>query len=173
MNRKRSFFKSKRASYAFDLIWIIVFVFVLAVGVIVGKLIVSQLNLATDEMPIPAEAKTMVDTIDTGYTSAWDGLYLFAFVILCTALWFSSWIIDAHPVFFIITVVLIIIFSIVSMILSTIFDKMFENNSMSPIADQFVIIPFFMDNFVIIMIIVGIITGVLLYAKRSSGGVGE
>lgn len=170
MNQKRNCLRCKRGNYAFDVLWIMIFIFILAGGVLIGKLIVGELHGATDKMDIPDEAKDMVETIDDGYVSAWDGLFLFTFIILVGALWFSSWIIDAHPIFFIVTVVLVIIFTIINMILSTIFDGMFSNNSMSSIADQFIIIPFFMDNLVIIMLVVAIITGVLLYSKRSAGG---
>lgn len=166
---QNGFLRSKRGSYVYDMLWLVVIIFVLGIAAVVGKVLVSELTVATDEMPLPAEVGDTIHDVDDGYVGAWDFFYLFAFVILVGMLWYSSWIIDAAPIFFIIMIVVTIIFTVVNMLLSTVFDDLFSNNGLSDTASQFVIIPFMMNHIVIIMIVVAVITGVLLYAKRSMG----
>lgn len=173
MGRKQekslSVFDSKKGTYAWDLIFIMILFLVVVFGAIIGKSIVADLNIISDDLEITADSKAKIDSMDSGYVGFWDGVFLFMFVMLILGLWFTSYIVDTHPFFYVISIALMIAFTLITMLLSNVYEDVFTNSEFSDEAAQFTIIPFIMSNIVAIMIVVGFVSAGILYAKLRGG----
>ena len=133
--------------------------------------IVHELSNVNLQLNATAKSVDTTSKFDQKYTTFWDSAFLFIFVAICLGMWMTSWYIDTHPMFFVIAILCMVVFVAISMLLSDGFNEALTGNELSSSASEFVIIPFFMQNFVVIIAVVSGITGVILYAKtKSSGG---
>lgn len=161
---------SKKGQFTSDIIYFVIFFFILIIAVIAGKWIVGELNDVSEELPITDEAKQLTTDIDEGYIPFWDGIMLFAFIFLILAMFFTSYMIDTYPFFFVITLFVVIVFTLGVMLLRNVFFDLMAGDTFGGEASNFVIIPFLMENIVSIMIVVSFITAVILFAKWRGGG---
>lgn len=165
--------RGKKGNFVLDIGLIMIIVFFLGLMLITLRLVYTPIdnviqgiedNGASDEIQADHSAMT------NNQTTVFDWLYLLVLVSLAITLWVSVWFIDTHPVFFIVVFIFIILYALVSMALSNSFTSLLTDNSLSPTAQQFIIMPFIMNNIVAIMIGIGFITGILLFAKTRGGG---
>jgi len=159
--------RGKRGQFQLDLVTLLIIIFVFVILLVVGKLVTTQIDDAVQTIDeIPAEPKNVISAIDDGYIKFMDGAFLFLFIGLLIALWFTVWIIDTHPIFFVISIISMISLVLVAMLVHNVYFEMFTDDAtLSSIAADFTIIPFFMQNLLAITIVVSGITGVLLFAK--------
>ena len=77
----------------------------------------------------------------------------------------TSFLIDTHPVFFIVTVVLLLAVFVVSMFIANAYEELTQDADLAAFSVQFPFTNFIMSNLLLIMIVMGLSTGVALYAK--------
>lgn len=162
--------KGKFGMFALDILFLVIVVFLMAVVFIVFKKVSYDLvdGMIVQNEALPDNVQEYGQSMNENSTGFWDFAFLFIFVALIIVLWISVWFIDTHPLFFVLLVVLMIIITLLSMMFSNTFETLMTNSAFSATAAEFTIIPFIMSNIVTIMIVVGFITGVLLFAKTRS-----
>ena len=107
---------------------------------------------------------------DAGFTSM---NYAFIFLVMgfFLATVVSAWYIETHPIYFAVSLVLLIVFVSLSPILSNVFVGMAAQPGMSEAAAKFSLSVRIMDNLPIIMSVFGALILIALYAKmRSTNG---
>lgn len=158
----------KKGMFVMDILFLILIVFILAVGFIVFRMLYHNLNGVVQGFDfVDSKVKDSANTMDN--YKFWDGLFLIVFIIMVVSLWFSAWIIDTHPIFFIVLLIVMIAFTLLAMMFGNAFTDLMTGASLGE--TDFVIIPAIMNNFVPIIIIVGFVTGILLFAKmRNNAG---
>lgn len=166
MPRKRKYLKSKRASY-FDLFFIAIVLFVSALMIFVGFMVVSAFNNKIQaQSDISASTKAMInDKIAAKYPPVFDKLYLVIFIgSLLTAL-IGAWIIDTHPVFFVVGIIILIVICIITITLHNVYERFIAEPTFSSMIVSFPIINFFMQHILQIIIACAILVMIVLYAK--------
>ena len=164
--RKTKYLKSKKGSY-FDLFYIAIVLFVSALMIFVGFLVVSTFNNKIQaQSDISASTKAMInDKIAGKYPPVFDKLYLLVFIgSLLTAL-IGAWMIDTHPVFFIVGIIILIVICIITIALHNTYERFIAEPAFSSMVVSFPIINFFMQHILQIIIACAILVMIVLYAK--------
>ena len=144
----------------------LIVLFILALAGIIGAMTFSGVN---DDIQADASinniTKTTMTSINDGYSNWLDAAILTALVFFWVLLLISSFLIDTHPVFFIVTVVLLMAVFVVSMLISNAYTEITADADLAAFSVNFPFTNFIFDNLLLIMIVMGLSTGVALYAK--------
>lgn len=158
------FFRSKKAFADFLLIAIVLFA--LAITVIVCYKVVKVFNNNIQNIAtIPNEDKQIISTLRNNYVTIWDGLFLFFFILVFLVLLISASLLDAHPAFFIVMLIVTIVTAFVGMHLANTYAYFVQNPSIAEEAAEFTIVPFFFKNYPTVLAIMGITTAIVLYFR--------
>ena len=161
-------YSGKRGQTVFDTIMLLIVLFVLALAAIIGAMVFSNVN---DEFQadtsLSTEAKTAMSGVNDGYSSWFDAAILSALIFFWALLLITSFLIDTHPVFFIVTVVLLLAVFVVSMFIANTYEDLMGDTDLAAFSLNFPFTNFIMSNLLLIMIVMGLSTGVALYAKTS------
>ena len=94
-----------------------------------------------------------------------DGLFIFAFILFVIFVVVSVFLLDTHPVFFIVSVVMLLGVFVAGMLLSDSFGEVMQDGEVAPYADAFPKITWIMSHLVELIIAIGFLTMVALFAK--------
>lgn len=158
---------NKRGASLTDLILLVVIAFAFVIITIIGAKSFSSINdelQASDD--ISATAKGIIDDANTTYVSAFDGIFLFMFIGLGVALFIGAFMLDSHPVFYFFALFLLALTSLIAMILGNVYVDFAATDEYSDTVAEFTIIPFVMSNFLNIIIALGFLLIIGLYAKN-------
>lgn len=159
---------NKRGQAIFDMLMVIIVLFILGIAAVVGGYIMNELNdeiQADDDMS--ETAKTASGSVNSNYSTWFDNVFLTVLIFLWIMLIVTSFMIDAHPIFFIITVLLLIVVFIVGMAMANSYEELTNDADFAEFAGNMTKTSFIFDNFLIILIIMGLTAAVSLYAKSN------
>lgn len=149
------------------MIMVVIVLFTLGLAAVFGYRILSEMN---DEMQADAdlhtEAKAVMTTVDTNYPSWIDSAFLLTLILLWGLLIVTSFMIDSHPVFFVLTLVLLLFVFIVGMALSNAYQDVTADSDLTASANAFPVINWVMGHFLIVLIVIGLSSALSLYAKN-------
>ena len=149
-----------------DLLIIMIVLFTFALVIFLGYKILGSFNTEIQaNSAITAEGKAGANYIYAKFNPVFDKLFLFLFVGMLIATLIGAWFIDVHPLFFIVSVIVLIFLLIGVVALSNIFIEMLANPELSMLSASFPIITFFMSNLLYISIASAILVMLALYAK--------
>lgn len=161
------FFRNfKRGNALIDSVLIVVVLFVLAIGGLYGSMVIDEVNTDIQADPdIGAEAKNVTGTLNSNYIPLMDNLFIFAFVLFAVFTVISVFMLDSHPIFFIISVILLVAVLIVSMLLGNAFEEIMQDPEITSYSNQFTYTSWIMEH--IVMVVIGLAAMVLtaLYVK--------
>ena len=157
---------NKRGQSVLDVLYIIVGLFIIALGVLIFYKIYDDMNsFIQDDPDLSAEAKAASGGGFANYPTYMDN----AFVLLLGLLWVSlivtSFLLDTHPVFFIITVILLVFVFIVAMVLANTYQDVASENDFLDASIQFPKTMWVFENFLLVIICMAMSSILALYAK--------
>jgi hypothetical protein len=123
-------------------------------------------EFGTELTAVDAEAGAAVTSIETTYTNLWDIVIILLFVLNVLLLFISAFLVDTHPVFFIMYI-LFAFFTV--MFVPNVLDVVNEVYDHSQYAGdvglylQFT--EFILNNFMVIILGILILSGIIMYAK--------
>lgn len=169
--RKRkveSFLKSnkKKGNAVLDTLTILVIIVTFAMISIMGMKIFSDVDTeiqTNNEMG--TEAKNISGDLYDKYPRLLDNMILFAFVLLVAFTIISVFMLDTHPIFFILTVIMLLSVFIVAMLLGNSYNDVMQEDDFSPYANQFTYTTWLMTHILQLMIAVGFIVAITLFIK--------
>lgn len=161
--------KSKPHNAILDSGVLVIIVLVLSLSAVIGYSVFSDINsdIQTDA-DISNTTKTISGNLHTIYPNLLDNLFLMAFVLFVVFMIVSVFLLDTHPVFFVITIVLLGTMFLVAMLLSNTYTEIMEDSDFSDEANQFPYITWVNDHLVELIIAIGFMTGILLFMKFKS-----
>ena len=162
-------FRKNKKGFLGDIVYIGIFMFVFAVMILVGYLMLTNINTnfqASDD--ISTQAKTMLNTQETRYTNVWDGIFAFIFIGLSIAAIISAFLIDTHPIFFILSLLFIAFFIIAFAILANAYYTLESADAFIGFAEDFVAMHYIMNHLAHYIVIEGFLISLALYAKARS-----
>lgn len=138
----------------FDMLWIVIFMFIVAISLIVGTLFYFKVNDAMQSAPgISDSGKTIMTRTHDRFVGWFDYLFLTVFVgVYLLSLVLASQI-DVHPVFFPLSLVFFIVFVVLAAVIGNAFYDVASNETIAPYASEYTIIPFIMNNYVKIVLV--------------------
>jgi len=161
----KSVIKSKRGNVILDVLVLIVILFILALSWVTIGYIGCEFNDDIQLDPdLPAEAKQINQDLTTQYSSIFDGAILFFLIIFWGLTMVASFMIDTHPVFFVFSLILLILVLTVSVALGNIFYEIFTEDITGQSAN-FPLTFWIMNNFLIVTIVLGASVLFALFAR--------
>jgi len=159
----------RRGQTVIDLLIFVVILVVVALVWILSKKVSSDINTELSADPdFSAEAKQIVQDTDTRMGSTFDNLFLFVIVGLWAFLIISSLFIDSNPIFFIITVILLLAAFVVGGIMSEAFSDIANDDDLSSASSQYPKMTWVMEHFLLVIMIMGFTSAIALYAKSDA-----
>lgn len=152
-----------------DVIYIPIVMLITAVFILVGYLLISNIDTKFQEAGgLSTEGQAIISESESSYKDLWDGIFGFVFVGLSIAAVIGASLIDVHPVFFVLSIILLIAFIMVTAILSNSYYSLASNAAFSSFAEDFKIMYYLMTHLPFYTLIEGLLIGVVLYGKARS-----
>lgn len=157
---------SNRGQTILDMLLVIVMLFIVALGSLFGYKILSEMNSdIQDDDDIAQVAKDDLNGLTTNYPQFMDNAFVLMLALLWVALIVTAFLVDSHPVFFIITVVLLVFVFIVAMIISNAYQDVRAEEELVDASSGFPMTNWVFDNLLVIVIAMGFTSAIALYAK--------
>ena len=168
MTRKKLGILKSKKGYIFDVLTIVVFLFVVGIVILGMYHVMSSVNTQFAANPsIATDSKTILSNYTTNYIKLYDGLFLALLVALTLGAVVSAFFIDTHPVLLPFMLILIAIFIFVSAGLANAFYHVESQSMFSSFAESFVGMHFVMNHLAYYAMITGIAIVIALFAKAN------
>lgn len=161
--------KSKKGNIFLEGITILVVIFILILVAIMGHEIFNDVNnIVQEDSQISDSAKDHMQTSYTNYPKVIDGIFIFLLVGLWIAAVSFAFFIETNPVFFIMSIILIIIVLIVGAIISNAYVEISQDEGLSnPVEIAMPISYFIMSNLVVTILVIVSSIAIALFAKTN------
>jgi hypothetical protein len=157
-----------KKAFVQDYLFFAVFVFVLALIIIVGSRIHTDVNDKWQDLDVAQQAKDIMQQNTNKYYDFMDYLFFTVFFLFIMALGAGVFLLDTHPFLYWVAVILLGFALIPIGILSNVYDEFTSNSSMATEAARFGIIETIYSNpgSVVIFGVIGIVVIILLMNKN-------
>jgi len=164
----KCFGKDKKGQVLSDIFIIAIFLLIMMVGtVIVGVIMFAVDTQVQATAEIPAEGKAGVTTIKDTYLMM-DTVIIFFWLSFFLSALITSWFIDTHPVFFILSIVALIIIFVAIVGIANLNESVLTSSDLITTTAQFPKIVYITEHFLPFMIIQAFVIMISLYAKTRS-----
>jgi len=164
---KKCFPSGKKANAGVEVLTILVVGVIFAIASIFGAQLFDELNgdiQANDEFK--NETKEMVATQQGLYSSTMDNIFLMSYVFLIIFVLISSFFLDSHPIFFFITLVLLIAVFISAILVGNAYHELVSDPSISAYANTMPYMSWVMRHIAENVIGIGFMVGIALFIKH-------
>jgi len=135
-------------------------------GSVFGYMALSDVNTDIQaDLDITPEAKNITGNLTTVYPSLMDNLFLFAFVLFIIFVLVSVFLIDTHPIFFIIAIIMLISVFIVGIFLANAYDDIATDSSVSAYSNAFPYTSWVNTHLVELIISIGLMMSIVMFIK--------
>lgn len=156
----------RKGQSALDLVFLIVAMFMVGITAIFGYKILSDINTDVQADPdVATIAKTELGNTTANYPQYFDNAFVLILAIGWIATILTAFLIDAHPVFFIISWLLVIFALVIGMVMSNAYQDFTADEDITTAADAFPMTNWIMENLLILFIAMGGTSILSLYAK--------
>jgi Ca2+/Na+ antiporter len=163
------FQNSKKGNAVTDAIVVVVTIMIFAMVSIYGYKAFDEMNTDIQaDTSMHNESKAISNNLYGKYANLIDNLFIFMFALLCMFSVIAVFMLDTHPIFFIMTVILLAAVFIVAILLANSFDDMMQDDEISSYANEFTYISWIMQHLLTVIIAVGFIIGTSLFIKFRS-----
>lgn len=156
----------RKGNATLDGMVILIIIVVFAIASIFGLKVFNEINTdIQNDTDMFNESQQISADLYAKYPNLLDNLFLFAFVLLIIFTIVSVFMIDSHPIFFIITVLLLMGLFLTAILLGNVFDDIMSDDVISAQANQFTYTAWVMGHIAELMIAVGFIIAIALFIK--------
>lgn len=160
----------KRGNVVLDMILFFILLFCFAIVAKVGYVVLSSANDAIQDNPrFGSEAKANLSDRATNYPNTWDNLFVMAMVLTMVFVFVASFLIDSHPMFYAISLGLLVFVFIVGGIFANIHNDVTNTDSMLSFSGSFPKTNYIMDHLVEFGLAAAFLTMVGLFGKNAIG----
>lgn len=169
--------RNKRGSFE-DVFFLVFIAFVSALLFIIGYIMISKVNVhiqgnfpdtitnQRDGSTMDATAgKDIVNDLKGDYVALFDGLFVTIIVLLWLVAVVLAFQIPTHPVFFFLSIFVYVFLIIVCALFGNAFYDFATASEVVSYVNDFTIIPFVLNNFVRVMLVIGFSIGLIMYSR--------
>lgn len=148
---------------------VLVVIIVLSIFGLVSMIANGQINdlttmiLAEDD--IAAEAKTEITSLDSRFDDTFDDAFVLAFGLLWLFVVVSAFLIDTHPAFFIVSLIMFVAVFLIGGYMTEVWESMLTDDLLSSQEANYPKTTFVMSNLLFIVLGVGASIAIALFAK--------
>jgi hypothetical protein len=163
--------KNKKGNAIIEWIFIIVIVFIFGLVVLINYNWYEEVypEMVTDLQNEGAinESIDALTTVHTDFPIVFDGLVLFVLIGLWIASLVGAFLVDVHPLFFVVAVFILVISLIVAAALSNSVQDLLDDDVIT-VQDSFPITNWIFNNLFVISIIISFSILIILFGKRGN-----
>lgn len=153
----------------FDLMIVVIFIAIFATATVFGLKVYDEMDdMIQADADMSTEAKASSQNVRSEFPVFFDNAFMLAIILFWVMLLISSFLIDANPVFFIVTIILLVFTFLVGMMISNSYQDIVDDTDISSIAAEMPKTEWVMENMLLIIIGMGLSAGLVLYAKARS-----
>lgn len=157
---------NKKGGSIADILFIAVILLALGIATLVLHNIFSEANdQIQNNAGFSAESKQFSQDQTNRFPNAMDKFFLIIFVGLGISIFIGAFMLQTHPLFFIFGVIILAFFVVATAILANLYEEFTATPTYSVTASNYVVIPFVFNNFTTIIMGVGVLLLVGLFAK--------
>lgn len=162
---------SRKGQTVLDLVTVMIILMVIGISAVVGNKLVNEVNSDVQADPsTSSEAKAFLGNVSSEYPVYMDNAFIIVLVLFWIILIVSSLFIDTHPIFFIVTVFLLLFVFVAGMIISNSYENIVQDGDFLTFSSEFPKTNWVMSNLLIVLMVMGFTAGLALYAKSQYGG---
>lgn len=166
MIRSELIFKNKKANAIIDSIFVIVGLVVFAIIIGLGYFIFGETNTELQaDADLSAESKDLMTTQYDTYPQLFDGIFIFTLVGLWIMVIIFSFMIDTHPIFLVLSIILLVAVLIISAILANTSVAVLEDSSFGTGSTNFPMMMFILKHMVETIMAIAFSILIALFAK--------
>lgn len=159
---------SKRGNVGLELIVIIGVLAVFAIISLMGVAIMSDFNDDIQaELDFNNESKEMMSQQTNNYGILMDNAAVFILMLFWGFAIMGAVLIDTHPIFFWITVFVLVLMSIASIYLANFYEELADDDDLRPFSADLPKTSWIMTHMLHLTIAIGLTIGVVLYGKKA------
>lgn len=161
---------NKKGSSVSDVILVIVFLLAFGITSVLAYLVYNGFNddyQARDE--ISDTSKAMIQDNKDKYVGVFDGIVLLSVIGLTIALLIGASMIQTHPAFFIVALVVTSVAVLLAAVYSNVYEEFASDTTISAVESEFTILPVVMDKLPIIVTVIALLVALVLYSRTRGG----
>ncbi len=154
-----------------DIITMIVMMGVISVVLLVVSYAWSSINtgLQTDSN-LGATALTQSQSLYDRFKGVFDGIFFSLLMFFWLGTIATAFMIDTHPILFFVSVIALVIFMAITPVIANVYMSVAADTNLATVESNYTMMPWIMQNYVKIMVVVGFSILVALYAKIRAPG---
>jgi len=160
-----SIFKTKKANAILDTATIFVVLIAFAVISIIGYNTWKDVSPDIYASVSTPEANETLNIIETRYPSMLDGVFVFIFAGLWVISLVLSFMIDSHPIFFFVAIILLVFISISAIFAGNFFEELMSDSDLSDVSPSFPMTNWILNHLLIVVLLIGFSIIIVLYSK--------
>jgi len=155
-----------RKANLFDPLLIVIILFVSAIIITILMVVTGNLEINFQDLfkDYPTSKNVIAETHEA--INLFDYTFVILLVMLIINSLISAFFIRSHPVFFIVSTILLFIFVIPAAVLSNAFDKYEHNPKVAAVSSDFQIISYFIGKLPIILVVTMILVMIVLFIYK-------
>lgn len=162
---------SKSGNVGLEVIIIVACLMAFAIIIIMSYVAYSAINTEIQaDLNMTAESRALIQQSSSTYPSQFDNAFIFVFAIFWIFAIASALLIDSHPVFLFITIIILVVLGIASLYLGQFWTEFTSDSDISSLASSFPKMSFILQNLLKFVIAIGATIALSLYGKRAGGG---
>jgi len=168
-NRKKK--RNKKGSMI-DVFFVIVTIVGLAIFILIMSHVTPKITdglKEIDELNETNSSRQALDAVEENNNKL-DGILLFVFVGLIIGIFITAFLIDSHPIFVPIYIFLLGFAVLIGVIMNKVYESFYNSEVLNETARELTFTTAILNNYVPIVIGVGIITMIIIFAKPKQQG---
>jgi len=163
----------KKGNVISDIITVIIILFIMAVLIISGKQVMTDLNDdIQDSDDMAQEGKDISSNLSGRYHKIFDTIMLSTLILLWIFIIVASFLIDSHPVFLAITILLLAAVLVVGGFIANAYSEFATDTTMSTHSDFFPITNWIFNNLIMVICAYAVTAIIVMYGKNRVMGSG-
>lgn len=156
----------------FDMMTIAIFLLGFSLAAVIGYYIQTQWLVQYNALGIQTTVGNATNSAVTGAYGVMDNMFIFVAVLLCLTTLGLAFMVDSHPIFFIFSLIFLIVFTALTAVFSNIY---YEIASATGVGASFPGFQLLWQNFPFISILMSLLIVLVMHGKPTSvsGGSGE
>lgn len=163
-------YKNKKGNVFTDSMILIFVLFFLAMSSIIVYTVFDEMNTdMQNDDSLRAENKEIIGDLHARFPATFDNMWVIAFGLLWIFVLTASMFVEAHPVFFIVSALLLVFVIFIAAVFSNTYEEFSAEPDVQNFADAFPMTNFLMDRLPIVALLVGFSIALVLFGKSQIG----
>lgn len=161
---------NKKGNVLLETFFIILVLFVVGITGIVSYKFFGTINDDIQkDLDLDSDAREEFNHLHTRFPSTMDGIFAVCFGLLWIMTIIAAFLIDSHPVFFVVSIVILLSLLFVGGLISNVYEEIETDDMLSDSASSFPITSWILTHLLHVMVVLGGSIALALYGKSKVG----